>query len=91
LKPIRVISTRVAEIRELASRYMAEEKQPSFFSQYDIDHIDYKDVEVLKRFLTPHARIEPRVFTGASAREQRQLSRAIKRARFMALLPYVNR
>jgi len=62
-----------------------------FFSQNNIKHIDYKDTEILKKFLNPHARMMARKKTGISAKFQRQLSEAVKRARFMGLLPYVSR
>ncbi len=54
-------------------------------------YIDYKDVATLKKHLTPHARIMSRKRTGTSAKEQRSLALAIKRARFMGFLPYVSR
>lgn len=50
--------------------------------------IDYKDVDLLKRFLTPEGKIRPRRQTGVTARNQRKLARAIKRARHLALLPF---
>jgi len=62
-----------------------------FFSQNNIKYVDYKDVELLKKFLNPHARVQGRKKTYVRARSQRQLSEAIKRARFMALLPFVAR
>ena len=62
-----------------------------FFSQNNIKHIDYKDTEVLKKFLNPHARLMSRKKTGVSAKYQRKLANAVKRARFMALIPYVSR
>lgn len=60
----------------------------NLFSKNNIKHIDYKDIELLKNFLKTHGRITQRMNTGATAGEQRKLARAIKRARFMALLPY---
>lgn len=51
--------------------------------------IDYKLVEVLRRFVTDEGKIRPRRQTGTCARHQRELARAIKRARFLGLLPYV--
>lgn len=60
-----------------------------YFSQNNIQHIDYKDTEILKKFLNPHARMLSRQKTGITAKNQRKLSLAIKRARLMALLPYV--
>lgn len=52
--------------------------------------IDYKDVDLLKRFLTPEGKIRPRRQTGVNAKNQRKLARAIKRARHIALLPYTD-
>lgn len=60
-----------------------------YFSQNNIQHIDYKDTEVLKKFLNPHARLLSRKRTGVTAKNQRKLADAVKRARFMALIPYV--
>jgi small subunit ribosomal protein S18 len=60
-----------------------------YFTKNKITHIDYKDVELLKRFLSPNGKIAPRRVTGTSARYQRELAVAIKNARFMALLPYI--
>lgn len=50
--------------------------------------IDYKDVQLLKRFLSPRGKILPSRITGVSAKYQRKLARAIKRARHIALLPF---
>lgn len=60
-----------------------------FFSTNNIKHIDYKDTEILKKFIAPNARILSRKKTGLTANHQRMLATAIKRARFMGLLPYV--
>lgn len=60
-----------------------------FFATNNIKYIDYKDVEILKKFLAPNARILPRKRTGLSAGNQRSLTQAVKRARFMGLLPFV--
>ena len=54
-------------------------------------HIDYKDTELLKKFLNPHGKIMPRRRTGLNAANQRALAEAVKRARFMALLQYIVR
>lgn len=59
--------------------------------EVNIDHIDYKDVDTLKKFINAHARIQSRKRSGAPAHFQRSLETAIKRARFMGLLPYVSR
>ena len=53
--------------------------------------VDYKDVRKLQRFLTERGKILPRRATALSAKQQRQVSAAIKRARHIALLPYVKR
>lgn len=52
--------------------------------------VDWKDVESLRRMMSPNGKIMGRKRIGASAQEQRLISQAIKRARFMALLPYTN-
>lgn len=62
-----------------------------FFSQNGIKYVDYKDVEILKKFMNPHGRIIASRRSGVSAKYQRMLSEAIKRARFMGLLPYLIR
>ncbi|MES3031543.1 MAG: 30S ribosomal protein S18 [Patescibacteria group bacterium] len=62
-----------------------------YFSQNNIRHIDYKDTEIIKKFLNPHGRMVSRKKSGVSAKSQRQLAVAVKRARFMGLLPYVAR
>ena len=54
------------------------------------EHIDYKDVAKLRRYLSERAKIVPRRVTGTCARHQRELTVAIKRARQTALLPYVS-
>ncbi len=60
-----------------------------YFTKNNIKEIDYKDVELLKKFISPNGKITPRRTTGTSSRYQRMLREAILRARFMALLPYV--
>ena len=62
-----------------------------YFLQNNIQFIDYKDTDILKKFLNPHARMVSRKKSGVCARSQRQLAEAVKRARFMGLLPYVAR
>lgn len=66
-------------------------KQQCFFTQNNIKYVDYKDTELLRKFLNPHGRIISRKKTGTSAKYQRMLSSAVKRARFMGLLPYTSR
>lgn len=60
------------------------------FTQNKIKYIDYKDVKLLQRYTTEQGKVIPKRITGTSAKYQRQLSIAIKRARHMALLPYVS-
>ena len=62
-----------------------------YFTENNIKYIDYKDVDLLKKFLNPHARIISRKRTGVTAKHQRNLALAVKRARFMGLLPFVSR
>ncbi|MER3434379.1 MAG: 30S ribosomal protein S18 [Leptolyngbya sp. ERB_1_1] len=54
------------------------------------DPIDYKDVDLLRKFITERGKILPRRITGLTAKQQRDLTVAIKRARVIALLPFVN-
>ncbi len=60
------------------------------FDLEKIEHIDYKDVERLRRYVTDRGKIVPRRITGTCAHHQRSLTTAIKRARTMALLPYTS-
>ncbi len=55
------------------------------------DPIDYKDLELLRKFITERGKILPRRITGLTAQQQRDLTVAVKRARAIALLPYVNK
>ncbi|MEM7480251.1 MAG: 30S ribosomal protein S18 [Acidobacteriota bacterium] len=58
------------------------------FTSEHIEYIDYKDVKLLQQFIPERGKIMPRRITGTSARHQRMLSTAIKRARHLALLPF---
>jgi len=60
------------------------------FTAEGVKEVDYKDIEVLKDFINENGKIIPARITGTKARYQRQLSGAIKRARFLALLPYTD-
>jgi small subunit ribosomal protein S18 len=60
-----------------------------FFSSNNIKHVDYKDTDILKKFLNPTGKILSRRRTGLSAGNQRKVTLAIKRSRFMGLLPYI--
>ena len=67
---------------------MLKKRKRCYFCSKGIKEVDYKDVDVLKKFITERGRILPRRITGACAYHQRQLTKAIKRARYMALLPF---
>lgn len=57
----------------------------------DGQNIDYKNVELLKKYITKFGKITPRYYTGVSLKNQKKLAREIKKARVMALLPFVKR
>lgn len=61
------------------------------YSREKITHFDYKDFKTLQRYLTPYGQIQTRRKSGLSAKQQRQLAKAIKKARHIALLPFVVR
>ena len=60
------------------------------FSNEGVDEIDYKDLDTLKAYVTETGKIVPSRVTGTSAKYQRQLATAIKRARYLALLPFTD-
>jgi small subunit ribosomal protein S18 len=64
-------------------------KKKHQYSVENIKYIDYKDVDLLKMFLTPHGQIQSQRRSGLNAKQQRLLANAVKRARFMGLLTYV--
>jgi len=72
------------------SRYFRRKKFCRFTAE-GIKEIDYKDINTLKNYVTETGKIVPSRITGTKARYQRQLSTAIKRARYLALLPYCDR
>ena len=74
----------------MAFKKQRSKKKVCFFCKNKITYIDYKDVELLKRYVSINGKITPRRVTGTCAKDQRMLAVAIKRARQMALLPYVN-
>lgn len=61
------------------------------FTEEGIEEVDYKDIAILKDFITETGKIVPSRVTGTKAKYQRQLSTAIKRARYIAILPYSDR
>ncbi len=70
-------------------KYRVSRKKVCYFTKNNITHIDYKDVELLRRYISANGKIIPRRVTGTSSKYQRMLATAIKRARQMALLPYI--
>lgn len=60
------------------------------FTADKVTYIDYKDVDTLKQFITENGKIVPSRITGTKARYQRQLTLAIKQARYLALMPYTD-
>ena len=67
---------------------MRRRKKVCYFTKNNIETIDYKDVELLKKFISERGKILPRRVTGTCAKYQRLLTVAIKRARIMGLLPF---
>ncbi|OGE88266.1 MAG: 30S ribosomal protein S18 [Candidatus Doudnabacteria bacterium RIFCSPLOWO2_02_FULL_49_13] len=64
-------------------------KKVCLFCAEKISFVDYKDIQFLRRFMSPHAKIMSSNKTGTCAKHQRTVSQALKRARHMALLPFV--
>lgn len=73
------------------AREMFKRRRFCRFSAEGIKEVDYKDVELLKDFINENGKIIPARITGTKARYQRQLGTAVKRARFLALLPYTDK
>lgn len=67
---------------------MRRQKKSDPFAEARIRFVDYKDDRLLSRFITETGKVLPGRLTGATARHQRQLAKAIKKARYLALLPY---
>lgn len=66
-----------------------EKEKQCFFCTNGIQEIDFKELKLLQKFVSPYHKILPRRRTGVCSRHQRKLARAVKRARFLALLGYV--
>lgn len=82
------------EIDLSGSEQKIQQSQPRRYqrrrqSTFVPDYVDWKDVEFLKRFIPERGKIMPRRISGISAKDQRRVSQAIKRARSMALIPFV--
>ncbi len=78
----------VTTINSLPFRPMFKRRKGCPFTEKGIK-IDYRDVRMLQRYVSERGRIIPSRITGVSAKKQRELATAVKRARFMALMPYV--
>ena len=63
-------------------------RKVDYIAANHIDYVDYKDVDLLKRFISERGKILPKRITGTCAMHQREVTKAIKRARIVALLPY---
>ncbi|MCX7960525.1 MAG: 30S ribosomal protein S18 [Burkholderiales bacterium] len=76
--------------KDRAQRALFRRRKFCRFTAEKVEWIDYKDVDLLRDYISENGKIIPARITGTSARYQRQLSVAIKRARFLALLPYTD-
>lgn len=75
--------------RTQARRYFLPRKKSCRFCEKKVRDVDYKNVDILKRYVADRGKIAPRRLTGTCSYHQRRLSTAIKRARLLALLPFV--
>ena len=66
---------------------MRPRKKVCYFTKNHVKFVDYKDIELLVRFINPDGKIAPRSQTGTCAKYQRELAKAVKNARYMGLLP----
>jgi small subunit ribosomal protein S18 len=73
-----------------ASRQLFKRRKFCRFTAEKIAEVDYKDLYILKEFISENGKVIPARITGTKSRYQRQLGTAIKRARFLALLPYTD-
>ncbi len=74
----------------MESLFAPKKKRSCPFTAAGVKHVDYKDLETLRRFISERGKITPRRISGVSAYFQRKLVKAIKQARSMALLPFVS-
>lgn len=79
----------LGNVSELKNERMPRRYQRRRQSQFVPDYIDWKDVDFLKRFIPERGKILPRRISQVSAKDQRRIAKAIKRARSMALIPFV--
>lgn len=73
---------------ERRGNFRRRRRKECYFTKNNVKHIDYKDVDLLKKYVSDRGKILPRRVTGTTAKYQRKLAIAIKRARHMALLPF---
>ncbi len=76
--------------RDSGNRGLFKRRKFCRFTADNIKEVDYKDIDILKEFVNENGKIIPARITGTKARYQRQLSIAVKRARFLALMPYTD-
>ncbi|MEC9381938.1 MAG: 30S ribosomal protein S18 [Thermodesulfobacteriota bacterium] len=77
----------MSEKKDFQNKERKPRKRPAKLLEGNVE-IDYKNVELLSNFITERKKIAPRRMTGTSASQQRKISKEIKKARYMALLPY---
>jgi len=77
--------------RRSGGRRAFDRNRPRKYTKINVEEIDYKDLNLLKAYITETGKIVPSRITGTKANYQRQLASAVKRARYLALLPYTDR
>lgn len=80
-----------ARVAQLVKRQFFKRKKSCPFSGKNALKIDYKDVRLLSRYVSERGKVMPSRISSVSTKKQRELAQAIKRARFLALMPYVSR
>lgn len=75
--------------RKIKPKKVFRSRKECYFTKNNIKHIDYKDVELLKKFINDKAKIKSSKSTGTKAKHQRELAKAIKRSRHMGFMPFV--
>lgn len=88
IRPTAESGERLPQMIERTRRRSGRRRRAPVFTPKEVATIDYKDVDRLKKLISDRGRIEPRRKTGLTAKDQRKISREIKRAREVALLPY---
>ncbi len=85
------VTCSVASARKPQGQQAPGQKKISILSSEKIEYVDYKDVDLLKRFMSDRAKIKSRRVSGNDVQQQRIIARAVKNSREMGLLPYTNR